>query len=202
MTNFYEARDAEGVPRWIAAHEQTGENRMFVWLANDQSWHRNAGLEDVFYSLAPDMTFVPITAEDAAVKTLTWPKIDRKRAGWIVDELAAAPALSAAQLGVPVAPSARPTTRQTVIRELANSRGKWVTVARYTDPNKKAAATVLASEIRTGKRAKFKFVGPLATRVVIDGDEIQVQARREPKKTVIVATKAKKAVSKSRVEHK
>jgi hypothetical protein len=201
MTNFYEARDAEGVPRWIAAHEQTGENRMFVWLANDQSWHRNAGLEDVFYSLAPDMTFAPITAEEAAAKTLTWPKIDRKRAGWIVDELAAAPALTAAELGVPVAPSTRPTTRQSFIRELAKSRGKWITVQQY-DPKKKPAANVLASEIRTGKRKRFIPYAPLTVRVIVVGKKIEVQARREPKETDAAATVAKSLAAKSRVERK
>jgi hypothetical protein len=94
VTNFYIARDSDGETRWIAADEPEGEHRMFVWLANDRAWHHNAALENEFYSLTPEMAFEPISADEAARKVLTWPELDPLQAGWVVDELAAAPTLT------------------------------------------------------------------------------------------------------------
>jgi hypothetical protein len=82
VTNFYIARDSEG------------EDRLFVWLTNDRAWHHNAALENEFYSLTPETTFEPIPAAEAARKVLTWPALDPLQAGWVVDELAAAPTLT------------------------------------------------------------------------------------------------------------
>jgi hypothetical protein len=94
VTNFYIARDSDGDPRWVAAHDVDGEDRLFVWLTNDRAWHHNAALENEFYSLTPAMTFMPITADEAARRILAWPALDPLQAGWIVDELAAAPTLT------------------------------------------------------------------------------------------------------------
>jgi hypothetical protein len=87
MTNFYIARDGNRVASWIAADEAEGAHRIFVWLANDQSWHHNSGLEKEFYSLTPDM-------DEAARQVLTWPKLDPELAGWVIESLAAAPRLT------------------------------------------------------------------------------------------------------------
>jgi hypothetical protein len=94
VTIFYIARGRDGAANWIAAHDLDGGDRLFAWLANDERWHHNIALEEAFYSLTPETTFEPISADEAAQKILTWPQLDRKLVGWVVDELMAAPTIT------------------------------------------------------------------------------------------------------------
>ena len=87
MTVFYEAQDAQGAPRWVVTHEQSGEQRLFVWLANTQKWHRNAAVEDEFYDFFSTMIFVPITFDEVVNKIKNWAPITKEGTEWIVNAL-------------------------------------------------------------------------------------------------------------------
>lgn len=90
MLNFLEARNDEGEVSWIAAHDPD-TTRIFVWLSNTQRWHRNTALEEEFYRLRPEMSFVPISLDQAAAEMTTWPPIDQADRAWLVDRFTALP---------------------------------------------------------------------------------------------------------------
>jgi hypothetical protein len=158
MTTFYSVSNGEK-PIWIAAREDSGEHRMLVWVANDQTWRRHVALEAEFYALDRDMVFEEISPGAAAKQLLAWPKLNLTTAGWILDQLLEEPAITSTQLGLPTKRGKRPT--RSVLNELIGNPGVWVIVQAYDDAaeESKRRARVLASEIRTGKKVSLHIAG-------------------------------------------
>jgi hypothetical protein len=140
MTTFYSVSNGEK-PIWIAAREDSGEHRMLVWVANDQTWRRHVALGA------------------AAKQLLAWHKLNLTTAGWILDQLLEEPAITSTQLGLPTKRGKRPT--RSVLNELIGNPGVWVIVQAYDDAaeESKRRARVLASEIRTGKKVSLHIAG-------------------------------------------
>jgi hypothetical protein len=175
MTTFYAvSNDQKQV--WIAAHESAGEHRILVWIANDATWRRNLGLENDFYAFERDMTFREISPTDVAQQLPNVTKLNITTAGWLLTKLQREPAVSSEDLGLPVSRGKRPTHK--LADELIGKTGQWVTVKTYTGKSADVSrrARVLASEIRTGKKASLRKFGKVETRVRKAGDSVHVEA--------------------------
>lgn len=101
MTKFYEVHNEDGRAQALVVHEDSGEHRMFSWLANTKRWYRDFTMENAFYGIDRDMTFVELSPADVVAKVAAWPKLDGQRAGWLIDELTAGESKTSSQLGLP-----------------------------------------------------------------------------------------------------
>lgn len=173
MTQFYEVRDSDQNLVWVAAHETAGEHRIFVYLPNTGTWQHSTALEDDFYARDRAATYAPISTEQAVRQLPALRKLNAKTAGWLLEDLTSSTTISGADLGLPTAVTARPTSEAQVIEILAsNDGGRWVKV--YSGRTK-GAARVFASELRNGKKTRINRIGRFETRVVQD---TVVEARR------------------------
>lgn len=195
MTEFYEVSDEQGKAQWLVAHEGAGDDRIFAWLPNTGEWHRNAALEDAFYALTPDMTFRPLEPHEAARKVSTWPKLNRKRVGWLIDELAMAPSKTSSQLSLPRSFVPRPVTNGHVAADLEKSRA-WIVVRRYPVSEIKAARS-LASTLRQGKRKTLARLGVLDVRARVEGNEAFVEAKLTGRVDHVAAIKRVSAIKRA-----
>lgn len=173
MTQFYEVRDSDQNLVWTAAHEATGEHRIFVYLPNTGSWQHSTAVEDDFYAPNRAATYAPISADQAARLLPTLHKLNAKTAGWLLDDLTRSSTASSAEIGLPVTATARPTTDVQVIEILTRNDGhRWVTVY---NGRTSGAARAFASDLRNGKKARINRIGRFEARVV---QETVVEARR------------------------
>lgn len=181
MTTFYAvSNDQKQV--WIAAHEDTGEHRILVWVANDNTWRRNLGLETDFYAFERDMTFREISPADVAQQLPSWPKLNHTTAGWLLEKLLRESAVSSEDLGLIGTRGKRPTIG--IADELKGKPGQWVVVKTYSGAplSMMKKARVLASEIRTGKKAGLRSLGLVETRTRSAGRHVVVEAIYDPAK--------------------
>jgi hypothetical protein len=186
MTTFYAvSNDQKQV--WIAAHEDAGEHRILVWVANDNTWRRNLGLETDFYAFERDMTFQEISPADVAQQLPSWPKLNITTAGWLLTKLQSEPAVSSKELGLPTSRGKRPTTK--LLKDLVRTPGQWVIVKTYDgrSPQSARRARVLASEIRTGKKAGLRTLGIVQSRTRDAGDSVHVEAKHDPSTGITAA---------------
>lgn len=179
MTTFYAVHNDQKQV-WIAARENTGQQRILVWVANDNTWRRNLGLEEDYYAFDRDMSFQEISPDDVVQQLPGWPKLKRTTAGWLLDDLQSEPSVSSEELGLPAARSKRSTKH--LADELEAKPGQWVYVETFPGTRQDAAqrARVRASEIRTGKKASLRFLGFVEARTRTTDDGILVEAMHDP----------------------
>lgn len=173
MTQFYEVRDSDQNLVWIAAHETADEHRIFVYLPNTGTWQHSTAVEDDFYAPDRAATYAPISAEQAVRQLPAMHKLNAKTASWLLEDLTSSTTATGAELGLPTAVTARPTSEAQVIEILAkNDGGRWVKV--YMGRTSGAARS-FASDLRNGKKVRINRIGRFDARVV---QENVVEARR------------------------
>jgi hypothetical protein len=99
MTTFFSVHNDEK-QLWIAAQEEAGEHRVLVWVANDNTWRRNIGLERDFFACERDMTFHELSSRDVVHELSACPELDGENTAWLLALLMQEQPVSSAELGL------------------------------------------------------------------------------------------------------
>jgi len=96
---FWRVSNSEDSISWIAAQENFGEHRIFVWVGNTRLWHHHDDLEADFYDRDRTMTFTAIAAEEVN-NQLPFQPLFSERTKWILDILKQAPVRTHEEIGL------------------------------------------------------------------------------------------------------
>ena len=96
---FWRVSNSEDSISWIAAQENFGEHRIFVWVGNTRLWHHHNDLENDFYNRDRIMIYLRITAEEVNSQ-LPFQALLGERTKWILDILKQAPVRTHEEIGL------------------------------------------------------------------------------------------------------